>query len=118
MLFNKTNKYQGAILKMFRILRITQRCLTAKPSLPKAQLSRSFHEEFTQKDPVDKLKKSPKANTPASANVKFQIFRDEDAEIIFDVEEERTRIMADSQIERQHKDPYDGLNLQRKCIIS
>lgn len=82
-------------------------------------LAKHLHDEFTN-DPT-KLVTNPKdklrITTPAVAS-KFNVFSDDKAEIILDVEEERQRISEDiEQTDDLLDEAYSGLNLERKNIL-
>jgi len=50
---------------------------------------------------------------PTAVTSKFEVFREEDAMVILDVEEERERIKSEIVVEETTIDPFEGLNLQR-----
>lgn len=79
-------------------------------------LAKHFHDESTNDPP--KLVTNPRnkfrTTTPAVAS-KFNVFRDENASVILDVEEERDRITEDiEQTYNPFDNAYSGLNLERK----
>lgn len=50
---------------------------------------------------------------------KYKVFRDEDAPIIFDVDEERDKMnLQDIIAPQEDTNPFDGINLERKHIYS
>lgn len=54
-------------------------------------------------------------NLPSGLLGKYKVFRDEDAPVIFDVNEEKQRIeLNELLIQEEEADPYGGLNLTRK----
>lgn len=56
-------------------------------------------------------------NLPSSLTSKYKVFRDEDAPIIFDVNEEKKRIALDElKIEEEGIDPYEGINMTRNLF--
>lgn len=75
---------------------------------------RLFHPEFTNNPP-----KTTEENASPSAGLqsKYDIFRDEDSPEIFDVEEEK-RKYRDQQITEAPQTKFEGLNLDRRLIMS
>lgn len=60
-------------------------------------------------------KKDEEHNLPSALTGKYKVFRDEDATVIFDVNEEKKRIeLNELNIEEDEVDPYEGMNLERK----
>lgn len=54
-------------------------------------------------------------NLPYGFVGKYKVFRDEDAPVIFDVNEEKKRIELDElNMENETVDPYDGINMNRE----
>lgn len=79
-------------------------------------LARHLHDEFANDPP--KLVPNPKnkfrITTPAVAS-KFNVYSDDNASVIFDVEEERLRITEDNDRTDDLLDSaYSGLNLESK----
>lgn len=102
-------------------------------SLPERSiLPRRFHDEFTSPEPLIPAKKPLKPvqqkPIPTAVAGKYQAFRDADATVILDVDEERQRLQdtlleAEIAEENAHDDDetaesassiYAGLNLERK----
>jgi len=61
----------------------------------------------------DSGRKPDNKSEPTAVTSKFSVFRDDDAMVILDVEEERKRIKSGIVIEEHTVDPFEGLNLQR-----
>lgn len=83
-------------------------------------LAKQFHDEFTNDpsklvtDPKNKLR----ATTRAVAS-KFNVFSDDKATVIFDVEEERQRISEDiDQTDDLLDEAYSGLNVESEIFIA
>ncbi|XP_049297138.1 uncharacterized protein LOC125771007 [Anopheles funestus] len=82
---------------------------------------RSFHDEFSSKVPLEEVRKQTKEkqqNVPSARSIaaKYQVFRDTDAPVILDVDEERLLHEAGlQQPEKVHDlpDMYSGINLAR-----
>lgn len=81
-------------------------------------LAKQFHDEFTNDpsklvtDPKNKLR----TTTPAVAS-KFNVFSDDKATVIFDVEEERQRISEDiDQTDDLLDEAYSGLNVESEIF--
>jgi hypothetical protein len=57
---------------------------------------------------------------PSAISSKYQVFRDEDASVILDVEEERLQHMQTLELpqEQEKEDEFSDLNLDRKCLFS
>ncbi|XP_037043960.1 mitochondrial assembly of ribosomal large subunit protein 1 [Bradysia coprophila] len=96
-------------------LRHLARFSSTRTYSPCITLAKHFHDDFT-KDPSkfepqrnDKLR----TTTPAVAS-KFNVYSDENAPVIFDVDEERQRISEDiAETDDLLDDVYAGLNLER-----
>ncbi|XP_032454905.1 mitochondrial assembly of ribosomal large subunit protein 1 [Nasonia vitripennis] len=59
------------------------------------------------------LNKDEEPNLPSGLVRKYKVFRDEDAPVIFDVNEELKRIeLGELNIQEEDKDPYEGINLE------
>jgi hypothetical protein len=81
-----------------------------------------------QEDPENRSKESRKKQgfnmlseqTPSAISSKYQVFRDEDAAIILDVEEERLKHLQTLELpqEQDKEDEFSYLNLERKCSFS
>lgn len=109
---------------MFKLARVTTRAFAAiRPTNNQCQphtsliLSRHFHDEFNTalKKPTNNAK-----DVPAAVASKYQVFKDEDATLILDVDEERQRHNEDVDDEEQEmaKDIYSGLNMEREWMVS
>ncbi|KOC62703.1 Mitochondrial assembly of ribosomal large subunit protein 1 [Habropoda laboriosa] len=62
----------------------------------------------------DKNDESRVHNLIGSAGITHKIFKEEDAEIIFDISEKQETInLEDLMSEEEHYDPYEGINLKR-----
>lgn len=60
---------------------------------------------------------SDKHNLPAAVKPEYQVFRDEDSETIFDVDEEKKRMDLETiNAMETSTDPYEGVNMKRKNI--
>lgn len=60
------------------------------------------------------LNKDEEPNLPSGFAGKYKVFRDEDAPVIFDVNEEKKRIeLGELNIQEEDEDPYEGINLER-----
>lgn len=70
---------------------------------------RRFSQDDSTKSPDSKTKQNITAVTS-----KFEVFRDEDATIILDVEEEREKLNSVIETEESIVDAFAGLNLERK----
>ncbi|XP_011505822.1 PREDICTED: mitochondrial assembly of ribosomal large subunit protein 1 [Ceratosolen solmsi marchali] len=67
---------------------------------------------YSQNEDLDD--KNNKNNLTRNYNNKYKIFRDEEAPVIFDINEEKERIkLADLELVEKETDPYDGINLNR-----
>lgn len=85
-------------------------------------LRRCFHDEFTTPEPVSKDKAgAAKQSVPTAVAAKYQAFRDVDATVILDVDEERQRHMLElveaeetSVDQDAAADIYAGLNMERE----
>lgn len=55
-------------------------------------------------------------NLPGAIGSQYQTFRDEDASIIFDVDEEKKKLidLAEINVLHEFRDPYEGLNMNRE----
>lgn len=74
--------------------------------------SRYFHEEFAV--PPLKPAKIPQKTVPTAVASKYQLFKDDDASVILDIEEERQRLTDITSSEETLPDIYAGLNLERR----
>lgn len=90
-------------------LRISRR--TCLQSL-RTPLTRHFHPEFTNPPKHVEEKVVPEAS-PAGLKSKYEIFRDEDSQEIFDVEEEKRKYQEQANLEVPDT-RYEGLNLERE----
>lgn len=99
------------------------RCLTRLPTLRTncqcIKLVKNFHDEFTNDSPKpannptqDKIR----TTSPAVAS-KFNVYTDDKATVIFDIDEERQRISETvDESEDLLGDAYSGLNLESKIL--
>ena len=76
---------------------------------------------FCSKSNREKLSSDETAEEESEHNLtyavdqKYKVFRDEDSQIIFDVDEERNKInLAELIREEEYEDPYAGINLTRE----
>lgn len=112
---------------------VVQKLLSTSSRLSCTRIARLFHDEFSSPDPANPKKHTNKQeqHIPSAGSIanKYQIFRDVDASVILDVEEER-------QLQRQqHQDEtrrdvedmdsgkplpsiFNGINLQRMLYNS
>jgi hypothetical protein len=71
----------------------------------------------------DEAKETPKGieqqQIPSAISLKYQVFRDEDAAVILDVEEERLKHLEILDVPHQQykDDEFSGLNLERECYF-
>ena len=87
---------------------------------------RLFHDEFSSKIPLEDIRKQTKGkeqHVPSARSIaaKYQVFRDTDAPVILDVDEERQIHEAGlQQPEKIHDlpDMYSGINLSSKSPAS
>ena len=74
---------------------------------------RVLHERFYQDDAKERCTGTEKQQIPSAISSKYQIFRDEDAKVILDVEEERLKYLETLHIpHKQYEDEFSGLNLE------
>lgn len=116
---------------MLRIRTIIKCCTSAAATPLLRQHVRRFHDEFTTPEPRIPAKKPPQESQkpiPTAVANKYQVFRDADATVILDVDEERQRLQdsilaaeiadaenADTEAEDGTDSIYAGLNMERKC---
>ena len=63
---------------------------------------------------VHKSDETSEPNLQTSLGNKFKVFRDEDSEVIFDVDEEKQKInLEELSIVEEKLDPYAGLDMRR-----
>lgn len=85
---------------------------------------RMFHDEFNSPNPPTKKQTESVARVPAAGSIanKYQVFRDVDATVILDVEEERQLQLRQNSDGNVEEDPqqnnalpslFNGINLQR-----
>ena len=76
-----------------------------------------LNKKLTESENVDS--KQDEHNLSSSFAGKYKVFRDEEASVIFDVNEEQKRIqLGELDItENQIVDPYDGINMNRRLPI-
>ena len=74
----------------------------------------NFHEEFSNKIHIRKpISKQNAITVPVGVSSKYDVFQDEDASIIFDIEEEREKMNQQSHENELQNEIYSGLNLNR-----
>lgn len=100
------------MLKLRKISGIARIYLTQSIPVTLSQAPRNFHEEFTVA-PAKPTKVQLKT-VPTAVASKYQLFKDDDASVILDIEEERQRLTDDTSSEETLPDIYAGLNLERK----
>ncbi|XP_015584732.1 uncharacterized protein LOC107262742 [Cephus cinctus] len=72
--------------------------------------SNNIHKKLTDEEISED--NNEEHNLPTGIAEKYKVFRDEDAEIIFDVDEEKKRItLEELNTEIETVDPYNGLNM-------
>lgn len=98
--------YKTSIFKMNLIKKLS----TTYKLQPFVSQVKYFHDEFIS-PPVKSLKTEEKLQPAVSA--KYQIFRDENASVILDVNEERMKMITDHVIEKPTS-AYEGINLESK----
>lgn len=107
-------------LQLTRLIRPTLRCTNLLPRRTTALFNtRQFHDEFNQKRPPPPNSEEVVAKlVPTAVAARYQVFKDEDATVILDVDEERQRLSADSGEADQESDSlpdiYAGLNMERE----
>jgi hypothetical protein len=88
---------------------------------------RVLFSRFYQDDPENRSKENGKKQgfnmseqIPSAISSKYQVFRDEDAAVILDVEEERLKHQQTLELpqEQDKEDEFSDLNLERKCSFS
>lgn len=97
----------------FRKLSGIARIIYKTQSIPVtlSQSSRYFHEDFTV--PPVKPTKIQLKTVPTAIASRYQLFKDDDASVILDIEEERQRLTDGMSSEETLPDIYAGLNLER-----
>lgn len=82
------------------------------------QSPRMLLERFYQDDGKERRTATDKQQIPSAISDKYQVFRDEDAAVILDVEEERLKHLETVDLSRkQYEDEFSGLNLESKYYI-
>lgn len=104
---------------MLKLLKITQRLnAVSQPIISRNCINfqnlkyipvRCIHD-----DDSDKSNKNAKIESPTAVTSKFEIFRDEDATVILDVEEERAKLDTIVETVESVHNPFKGLSLTRK----
>jgi len=90
-------------IKSLRSCNINYQCITSRPFCSDKNIKSSS----VRDDGKNNL-------TLGAVGSKYQVFRDEDSEIIMDVNEERLKYATSLQTEElEEKDPFEGLNLER-----
>lgn len=80
--------------------------------------SRVLFERFYQDDGKERRTGTEKEHIPSAISGKYQVFRDEDAAVILDVEEERLKHLETLDLtHKQYEDEFSGLNLESKYYI-
>jgi hypothetical protein len=75
-------------------------------------------ERFYQDDWKERRTGTEKQQISSAISGKYQVFRDEDATVILDVEEERLKHLETLDIRhKQYEDEFSGLNLESKYYI-
>jgi len=75
-------------------------------------------ERFYQDDGKERRTGTEKQQIPSAISGKYQVFRDEDAAVILDVEEERLKHLETRDLpHKQYEDEFSGLNLESKHYI-
>jgi hypothetical protein len=75
-------------------------------------------ERFYQDNGKERRTGTEKRQIPSAISGKYQVFRDEDAAVILDVEEERLKHLETLDLpHKQNEDEFSGLNLESKCYI-
>lgn len=87
--------------------------LRARPQCIK--LAKNLHDESTNDPP--KPVKDPLRTTPGVAS-KFNVYRDDRATVILDIEEERQKVSEEIDKNFDLADVYSGLNLESKIKTS
>lgn len=95
-------------------LRLVPRRISLQTLVKPLQASRNFHPEFTNNPPKTKTKEHEES--PAGLQTKYEIFKDEDSQEIFDVEEEKRRYQEQPQQEVVDS-RFTGLNLDRESVL-
>lgn len=108
-------------LQLTRLIRPTLRCTNLPRRTTALFKTRQFHDEFNQKPPPPPNSTEVVAKlVPTAVAARYQVFKDEDATVILDVDEERQRLsgVGDSGEEDQESDSlpdiYAGLNMERE----
>lgn len=89
------------------LIKSLNKTLKLQPFLPQIIY---FHDEFTSPPAAVKSPKIEEKIQPA-VSAKYQIFRDENASVILDVNEERMKMITDHVIETPTS-VYEGINLE------
>jgi hypothetical protein len=75
-------------------------------------------ERFYQDDGKERRAGTDKQQIPSAISGKYQVFRDEDATVILDVEEERLKHLETLDLpQKQYEDEFSGLNLESKYYV-
>lgn len=98
---------------------ISRRACLQKRQSWRQPIARHVHPEFTnsknqQKQPEEKVDYE---SSPAGLKSKYEIFKDEDSQEIFDVEEEKRKYREQEKVEVPDT-RYQGLNLDRELLMS
>jgi hypothetical protein len=75
-------------------------------------------ERFYEDDGKGRRTGTERQQIPSTISGKYQVFRDEDAAVILDVEEERLKHLETLDLpHKQYDDEFSGLNLESKYYI-
>lgn len=86
------------------------RIIQSEPLYKKRTFCSKNKDEKLEKYENDDLQHNP----TYTVSEKYKVFRDEDAPVVFDVDEEKNKInLADLELEDEFVDSYEGLNLTR-----
>lgn len=104
---------------MLKLIKITQRLSGISQPVVLANRSNIQNLKYIPKrcvhdDQSDKPGEDKNISHPTAVTSKYEIFRDENATVILDVEEEREKLNTNVETEESVADPFEGLNLKRK----
>lgn len=106
------------MLNLTRLVRSTIRYTHHRIAPTATFNNRQFHDEFNQ---PPKTEVTATKLVPTAVASRYQVFKDDDASVILDVDEERQRLSAegelDEMVEQTLSDIYAGLNMERKCSV-
>lgn len=82
---------------------------------------RQFHDEFNQNSIVPPIKEATPKLVPTAVASRYQVFKDEDASVILDIDEERERLSGEGDLDDIENetlpDIYAGLNMERELTL-